>query len=305
MTSTSLGPAGSGAAPAGSGSAPVVRTGSAASMASLLAPAAMWRGLWPHRDLIRQFAWRMFVARFRGTHLGTLWAVVFPITQLVVFTVVFTHVFKMRAWDGRDLSGPLEFAIILFAGIVAYTLFSESVTRSCGLVLDHPNYVKKVVFPVEILPVASLGATILHAAIGFAMVALGSAIFMGPPTWTIVLVPLLLLPLVALALGCAWMLAALAVFVRDVGNIAGIVVGQVLFYLTPVLYGVSHLPEQLRWMARINPLTPVVEGVRRVVLFGTMPDWTGLAASALVGLAAMHAGYAFFMKSKRGFADVL
>lgn len=285
--------------------ATVVRTSSATPLPALLNPVHPWRNLWSHRDLIRQFTWRLFLARYRGTMLGLLWSVLFPLAQLAVFVFVFTHVFKMRAWEDRELSGAAEFSVVLFCGMVVYAIFSESVVRSCGLVIENPNFVKKVVFPVEILAVASLGSSLIYAATGLVVVLVGAAMFVETSSWTIVLLPLVIAPLLLWSLGLAWILSSLSVFLRDVGNVVGIVVGQMLFYLTPILYPTANLPEDLRWVAWLNPLTPVIEGARSVVLFGEPPNWRSLGWSGLIGLVLVQVGYAFFMKSKRGFADVL
>lgn len=282
-----------------------VRSSRATPLPALLNPLHPWRNLWAHRDLIRQFTWRLFVSRYRGTSLGLLWSVIFPLAQLGVFLFVFTHVFKMRAWEDRVLSGAAEFAVVLFCGMVVYAIFSESVVRSTGLVVDNPNFVKKVVFPVEVLAVASLGSSLLYALTGLGVVLIGAAMFVQAPSWTVLLLPVVVLPMLLWSLGLAWVLSSLSVFLRDVGNVVGIVVGQMLFYLTPVLYPVANLPEDLRWVAWMNPLTAVIEGSRRVLLFGELPDWRALGISGLLGLVVLQLGYAFFMKSKRGFADVL
>lgn len=282
-----------------------VRTSRAAPFPELLSPVALVRNLWAHRDLIRQFTWRLFVARYRGTTLGLLWSVIFPLTQLAVFVFVFTSVFKMRSWEGDEMAGAPQFAVILFCGMVVYAIFSESVIRSTGLVVENPNFVKKVVFPIEVLAVASLGSSIIYAMTGLAIVLAGALIFAKGLVWTVLLLPIVALPLILWALGIAWVVSALSVFLRDVGNIVGIVVGQMLFYLTPILYPASHLPESLRWVAWLNPLTSVVEGSRSVVVFGEQPQWRALGWSLLSGLVVVQLGYAFFMKAKRGFADVL
>jgi len=282
-----------------------VRTSRATPVLELLSPIALARHLWAHRDLIRQFTWRLFVSRYRGTALGMFWSVIFPLTQLGVFVFVFTNVFQVRAWADRAIGGPAQFAVILFTGMVVYAVFSESVIRSSGLVLENPNFVKKVVFPVEVLPVASLGSSMLYAASGLGVVLLGALMLLDGLSWHAMMLPAVVAPVILWAVGIGWVLAALCVFLRDVGNIVGIVVGQMLFYLTPILYPVSHLPESLRWIAWLNPLTSAVEGARGVVLFHEMPDWKAIGLSALGGVVMAQVGFAFFMKAKRGFADVL
>lgn len=281
-----------------------VRTSRPTPIAALLSPFGMARNLWFHRDLIKQFTVRMFVGRYRGTHLGVLWSVLFPLTLLAVYTFVFNHVFKNKSWGDRETVGMLDFSVILFCGMVVYGIFSESVVRAAGLVIENPNFVKKVVFPLEVLPVASLGSSLIYSGVGLVLVLIGAG-FVAGYHWTILLFPILLVPLVMLSLGLGWLLSSLGVFLRDIGNIVGIVVGQILFFLTPVLYTPKHLPEHLRWVSEINPLTCIVDGARQTLLFGNQPDWRAVGLTTLLSVFVMQAGYVFFIKSKRGFGDVL
>ena len=156
----------------------------------------------------------------------------------------------------------------------------------------------------EILPVASVGSSLIYASFGIAIALLGAGFFVKGPLVTWALFPIVLVPLVMWCVAAGWFLASLGVFVRDTGNVAGIVVGQVLFFLTPVLYKREQLGD-FAWLADLNPLTSIIEGARRTLLEGHAPAWVPLGLSALGGLIVMQLGYAFFMKSKRGFADVL
>jgi len=264
----------------------------------------MVRALWKHRDLTWQFAGRFFHARYRGTYLGIVWALANPLLMLGVYTFIFNYVFAAR-YGTDPTETRSQYAVILFCGITVYALFSETVVRSCGLVLDNPNYVKKVVFPLEVLPVAGLLSSVMFSLFGLGLVILGTWIYFGHVPWTVVLTPLVLLPAVALGLGLSWFLASLTVFVRDAANLAVIVISQLLLFLTPIFYRVDNLPENLRWVGAVNPLAPVVESARRVMIFGRQPEWEALGVSLIIGLGAMQLGYAWFVKSKRGFADVL
>jgi lipopolysaccharide transport system permease protein len=254
---------------------------------------------------------RFFLARYRGTYLGAVWALVFPLIMLAVYTFIFNFVFSGRAAHQIPGAGGVEqaetssqYAVWLFLGMTVFGIFSESVMRSCGLVLENPNYVTKVVFPLEIMPVASLASAVMFSGFGFSLVLIGLAIFYPVLHWTVLLLPVVMIPLLAIALGLSWFLASLAVFVRDVGNLVVIVVGQLLFFMTPIFYRAEDLKDWA-WLARINPLAVVVEGARDVVLYGKTPNWAALGAVTLLGLVIMQCGYAWFIKSKRGFADVL
>lgn len=282
----------------------VIRSARPSTIGSLLSPVAMVQHLWGYRDLIRQFSIRYFLQRYRGTYLGVLWALFVPLMMLGVYTFVFNYVFAAR-WGVHTEESRSQYAVILFCGISAYGIFSECVMRSSALILDNPSYVTKVVFPVEVLPIASLFSALMFACFSIGLVLAGTLLFFGTLPWTVILLPVVLLPLLLLALGVSWFVSSLAVFVRDVGNLVSIVVSQLLFFLTPVFYRVEQIPEELRRWAYLNPLTPVVEGVRRVVIFGDQPDWQALAIVTAISLLVLQLGYAWFMKSKRGFADVI
>jgi lipopolysaccharide transport system permease protein len=270
----------------------------------LLNPVEPWITLWGNRDLLRQFAVRYFQQRYRGTHLGIVWAVMLPLLMLSVYAFVFNFVLSARFGVSGD-EPRSHYVVMLFCGLTVYTVFSDTLIRSCSIVLENPAYVKKVVFPTEVLPPAQLAASLLVGSIGVALTVIGAWVFIGPPSWTVILFPVVLVPLVLLALGFGWFLASLGVFVRDVANIVGLLVGQMLIFLSPVFFSLEQLPSPWREVASWNPLSPILDGARKVVVRGEMPDWAGLGAVTLLGLVVMQLGYAWFMKSKRGFADVL
>jgi len=276
------------------GSAPVSR---------YLSPVALGRDLWRHRELIRQFTRREVEGRYRGSLLGVFWSFVHPLALLLIYTFVFGIVFRAR-WPDARTRGLLEFALVLFGGIVVFGIFSECVNRAAGIIVAVPNYVRKVVFPLEVLPVSVLGSALFHALVSLAILLVAELIHSGRIHPTVVLLPLALLPLVLLSLGLTWFLASLGVFLRDIGYAVPLAV-QVLFFVTPVLYPLENVPEPFRTFVRLNPLTAAVENFRRLVFRGTLPDWGELAAwTALTGLVTLL-GYAWFMKTKRGFADVV
>lgn len=270
----------------------------------LLSPIEPWRSLWTHRDILRQFAVRYVQQRYRGTHLGMLWAFMQPLLLLSVYAFVFNFVLSARFGVGGD-EPRSHYVVMLFCGLTVYTIFSETLIRSCSIVLENPAYVKKVVFPVEVLPAAQLLASLLISLIGAALTIIGAWVFIGPPSWTVVLLPVVVLPLALLTLGLSWFLASLGVFVRDVSNLVAVLVGQVMIFLSPVFYSLSQLPEPWRSAGSWNPLAPVLDGARRVLVRGEMPDFAALGGVTLAALIVLQLGYAWFMKSKRGFADVL
>ena len=264
----------------------------------------VWTGgaLWRHRVLIWQLTRRDVVGRYRGSLLGLLWSFLNPIFMLAVYTFVFSVVFQAR-W-GPASESKVEFAAVLFTGMIVHSLFAECLNRAPGLILGNVNYVKKVVFPLEILPWVAMGSALFHAAISVLVLLIFFAWTQQYLYWTALLLPVLLLPLVLFTMGLTWFLAATGVFLRDVGQTTGVVTTALLF-LSPVFYPVSALPEAYRPLIYLNPLTFMIEQARGILLWGTMPDWSGLGAYLIFGFLTAWAGLFWFQKTRRGFADVL
>ncbi len=262
----------------------------------------VFSSFWRHRQLVLQMVRREIVGRYRGSLLGLLWSFVNPVLMLAVYTFVFSIVFQAR-W-GKGGEDKYEFALVLFAGLIVFNLFSECVSRAPGLILANVNYVKKVIFPLEILPWVTLGSALFHAGISLAVLllflgAIGSAIH-----WTVLLLPIVVLPLLLLIMGLSWLLASVGVFVRDVGQFINMVM-TILMFMSPIFYPASALPESVRGYLFLNPLTFIIEQARDVVIWGTLPDWGGLAAYSVIAMAAAWAGLFWFAKTRKGFADVL
>lgn len=285
----------------------VVRTSSPLKLFELLNPMAMLRNLWSHRELIRRFAVREVMQQYKGTNLGLLWAVAQPLLTLGVYTFVFTTIFPSKWERFAGEGGPSEagsFALNFFAGYVLYNFFSRTVATSPSIITRKPNLVRKVVFPVEVLPVVDLGSDLLFVFIGCSLLVTASVIFAGTISATLPLILLVMVPLVMITLGVSWVVAALGVFVRDIQQAVGVMV-HLLFFMTPIFYPLSGVPESVRPIVAFNPLTPIVTNGRKVLLLSEYPDWTWLAVSTFVSFFVMLGGYAFFQKCKRGFADVL
>jgi lipopolysaccharide transport system permease protein len=220
-----------------------------------------------------------------------------------VYTFVFSVIFKSR-WGVGGEESKTQFAVVLFVGMMVHGLFAEVLNRAPSLILSNVNYVKKVVFPLEILPVIAMGAALFHCLISLSVLLAAFLLFNGYLQWSVVFIPLVLLPLVILTMGIAWMLASLGTFLRDVGQTIGIIT-MVLMFLAPVFYPVTAVPEDFRPWLMANPLTFIIEQAREVLIWGRIPDWTGLATYTLVAIAVAWAGYAWFQKTRKGFADVL
>lgn len=272
----------------------------AAQPASLVALA---KGLWRNRQLIVQMTKREVVGRYKGSVMGLAWSFFNPVFMLVVYTFMFSVVFKAR-WGVEGEDSKALFAVVLFVGTIVHGLFAEVLNRAPSLILSNVNYVKKVVFPIEILPVISMAAALFHSMISLCVLLITFVIFSGYLHWTTVFIPLVLLPFVILTLGFAWLLASLGVFLRDVGQVIGIVI-MVMMFLAPVFYPVTAVPEQFRPFIMANPLTFIIEQAREVLIWGHAPNWLGLGIYTVAATVVAWAGYALFQKTRKGFADVL
>ena len=258
---------------------------------------------WKHRSLIAQMVKREVVGRYRGSVMGLLWSFLNPLLMLIVYTFVFSVVFKAKWSTGGDET-KADFALILFVGMIVHGIFAECVNRAPRLILDNVNFVKKVVFPLEILPWVALGATLFHALVSIAVWAIFFLLIKGYLPWTVVFLPLVALPLVVLTMGLAWFLAATGVYLRDVAQTTGILT-TVLMFLSPIFYPASALPEGYRSLLHLNPLTFLIEQARAVLVWGQLPNFAGLALYSLAAVAFALLGLAWFQKTRRGFADVL
>lgn len=265
---------------------------------------AMIKGLWCHRQLIVQMIKREVVGRYQGSVFGLAWSFLNPVFMLVVYTFVFSEIFKSR-WGGvGGDDSKTQFAVVLFVGMIVLSLFSEVVNRAPGLILANVNYVKKVVFPIEILPVIAMGAALFHSLISLSVLLIAFILFNGYLHWTVVFMPLVMIPLIILTTGLAWMLASLGVFIRDVGQTV-VLITTVLMFLSPIFYPVIAVPERFRPFIMANPLTFIIEQARDVLIWGHFPDWFGLGIYTVTATVIAWAGYAWFQKTRKGFADVL
>ena len=265
-------------------------------------PVGITAKLWKNRELIRQFIRREVSGRYKGSYLGIVWSFLTPLFMLAVYTFVFSIVFKAR-W-GTGSGGKVEFALILFCGLTTFNIFAECLGRAPGLIVGNVNYVKKVVFPLEILPVVSLGTALVQAGINLAILVVSLIFFLRVFNWTIVFLPFVLLPLLLLSLGVGWFFASLGTFLRDIGHLLGILI-QMLMFMTPIFYPITAIPQRLQWVFYLSPINYVVEDMRRIVVWGQMPDWRWLLVGTLFGLVVAVLGYTWFEKTRGGFADVL
>ena len=266
-------------------------------------PIALCKSLWRNRQLILQMIKREVVGRYKGSVMGLTWSFFNPVFMLTVYTFVFSVIFKSR-WGVDVDESKTQFAVVLFVGMIVHGLFAEVLNRAPSLILSNVNYVKKVIFPLEILPIIAMGAALFHALISLCVLLAAFALFNGYVHLTALYIPFVLSPLIILTLGLAWLLTSLGTFLRDVGQTIGIIT-TVMMFLSPVFFPVSAMPIEFRPWLMANPLTFVIEQAREVLIWGHMPDWAGLGIYMLVALLIAWIGYAWFQSTRKGFADVL
>ena len=253
-------------------------------------------------DLLVQLVQRNIHARYRGSLFGLLWSFIQPLLMLCIYTFVFGVIFQLR-WGG-PVDSKSAFAVVMLCGMSIFQIFSESVNGSCRIIVGNRNYVKKVKFPLEILPVSQVFSALILGSAWFILILLGVVFILGSLNWTVLLLPLTLIPLLLLALGCSWFVASLGVYVRDTPYCVTVIL-QMLYFMTPIFYPTSAVPEGFRWLHRINPLALIVEETRRILLYGQLPNWKALVLAMVAGIVAAQLGLLWFIRTKRGFADVI
>ena len=240
-------------------------------------------------------------ARYQGSAVGLLWAIAQPVTMLALYTFVFSAILKVKfGTDGSTLS----FAFYLFCGMLPWLAFSEALGRAPNVMLENANLVKKVVFPLEILPVNLTLTGLFNQLVGIGVFAAGLLVWQQHLAWTWLLLPVLMALQLLFTQGLAWLFASLGVFMRDVGQIMGLALTAWMF-MTPIMYPASLVPEAFRWVLWVNPMAPLIASYRAILLEGKLPDPLALGAFTGVGIVVFVLGYMWFMRTKHAFADVL
>lgn len=269
----------------------------------LATPREMFASTWRNKALIKNLVRREVIGRYSGSMLGTLWSFLNPIFMLAVYTFVFSYVFKAR-WSSSPNESKAEFALVLFSGLIIFNIFAECFNRAPTLILSNSNYVKKVVFPLEVLPIVSIGAALFHTIISVLVWLLFYVIAIGEPHLTVLLFPLILLPITVLMTGLGWIVSALSVYLRDMNQLANIIT-TVLMFLSPIFFPIEALPEKFRPVLGLNPLSPGIAMMRDVLFWGRVPSITSYL-TYLTGVSVFAwFGFVFFQKTRKGFADVL
>ena len=259
--------------------------------------------LWLNRELWFRLTEREILGRYRGSALGILWSFINPLAMLAVYTFVFSQVFRAR-WGSLEESGPLGFAINLFAGLIVYNVFSECLSRAPNLICMNPNYVKKVIFPLETLGSVAVGNASFHALTSLIILLIFELIAMHSIPITIFWLPLVWLPLILITMSGTWLFSAAGVFLRDIGQLINVALSMLMF-LSPIFFPISALPEKWQPLLKINPLAVIIEQTRRTAVEGMNPEPLYLTIGIPMSMIICEIGFRIFQKSKKAFADVL
>ena len=272
-------------------------------LAQLVLPWHIGANLGRHAMLIRQFVKRDVLSRYRGSYLGVFWSLLRPLSMLAMYTVVFGYIFESKLGTRPDET-KFDFTLALFCGLILFDFFAECLARAPILVLTNTNYVTKVVFPLEVLPVVTVGAAFTQLVISFIPLLVGLACAHGFVPLTVLYAPIILIPLVLLCLGITWLLASLGVFIRDINSFVPVLI-VIILYASAIFYPISRVPPNLLPLVLGNPLATIIDQTRNAVLWGVPPAWGPYGMVLLASFVVMIIGYTFFMRTKNAFADVL
>ena len=265
-------------------------------------PAGMFRSIWRHRHLASLLIARNVEASFRGSVLGKLWTALVPLLRLAIYTTVLGLILKVR-WPGHH-NTSLETGLLYFVGLTFYDVFMEAIASAPNLMADNVNFVKKVVFPLEILPCTTVGAALVRLGVTSAILLLFFVIIRGVPPLAAISIPLVVAPFALIVLGAVWFLSALGAYVRDLRQLTG-VLALVMMYLSPIFFPLTMVPAAARGFFYLNPLAFAIESTRNALFAGQWPVWWALLAYAGAAWLFAALGYRWFMRTKSGFADVL
>ncbi|MDX1959921.1 MAG: ABC transporter permease [Leptospiraceae bacterium] len=255
-----------------------------------------------NKNLIYQMTRRSLESKYKGSILGFFWSLVNPLLMLTVYTFAFSVVFKSK-W-GLEQEGHFDFALILFASLIVFNIFGESVKESSIIITNNASYVKKVIFPLELLPIINLLSTLVNAGTSLIIMIVMFLLLRHEIPFTIVFFPLVVIPLIFISTGISYLLASLGVFIRDIGQVVSHIV-TILLFTSPIFFSIDRVPELFKKFIFLNPIGLLVEEARKVLVFGKHPDWIILGIYTIAGYLVLSIGYFVFQKLRKGFADVL
>lgn len=255
-----------------------------------------------HRKLIIQLSKKEIKAKYKGSYLGFLWSLITPIIMLLIYTLVFGVIFQSK-WD-IEVNNTHYFAMVLFIGLTTFNIFSEVIVGSVNIISNNVNYVKKVIFPLEILPIVVLCTSLFQNSINFLIIIAFSFLFLDIFSISILILPFYMLPFLLSIIGISWIISSVGVYIKDLNQVIGSLISGLLF-LSPVFYPLEAIPDKFKPYFDLNPLTIIISDVRRIVLFGEIPSVLSWCGALIISVLILSLGYKFFNSVKRGFSDVL
>ncbi len=273
-------------------------------LSSQAARQKIWRPLWelPGRgELIFSLAKRELLTRYKGSVLGLVWAVLTPVVMIAIFTFIFAGIFGARF--GAEHSS-WDYALYLFCGLLPWSMFQETLQQSANTIVAHANLVKRVVFPLETLPVALAFSALANQVFATVALLIATVVIRHDLRLTALWFPVLLIPQLLLTLGAAWLIASLGVFLRDIAQGVTLLL-MAWMYLTPIIYPESIVPSRFQLFINLNPFTSLIRSYRRIFLDGASPDWLGLGYFTVIALVMFVFGYWWFARSRKNFSDVI
>lgn len=257
-----------------------------------------------HRNLIYVLAKRDINGRYKGALMGTAWTLITPLLSLTIYTLVFSEIFRVRWNNANTNTSKIEFALIVFSGMIVFSFFSEIITRSTVIITSNINYVKKVVFPLEILPIVLLLEVGFHALTSLVILITLIIFTDAGSVKHFYLIPILFLPLIFICLGLSFFLASIGVYVRDINQAINSIT-SILMFLTPIFFPLSAVPKSFQHLIELNPLTYIIETLRNLLFFDFTLNINSFLTYSLFSLLILKSGYYFFQKTRKGFSDVL
>jgi lipopolysaccharide transport system permease protein len=265
-------------------------------------PREMVASFWRNRQLIKALIARSVIGRYKGSYFGVLWSFFNPLLMLVIYTFVFGIIFKNK-WS-EDSNSVTNFSLILFAGLIVFNFFAECIGSAPSVILNNKNFVKKVVFPLEVLPVILVGSAFFHLVVSLAVWVIFCIFTLGPPPATFIFLPIILLPLIFFTMGFSWLISSLGVYLKDTSQLIGLLIPGMMF-LSPIFYPLDSVPNAYKIFILVNPITYEVEVIRDILIFGELPNLVSFSCYTIGSVLLSCIGFFWFQKTRRGFADVI
>ena len=264
------------------------------------------KSLKQNKDLIWIFTKREIEGKYKGSLLGILWSIINPIIMLCVYTIVFSKIFQAK-WgteDGIGINDPMVFALNLFAGLIVFNIFAECAAKSTLLISNNPNYIKKVVFPIEVLGIATAGSAVFHGVINLGILVTAKILFGGSITSTFICLAILWGSFTISIVSMNWILSVLGVIAKDISQIISSII-SIMMFMSPVFYPTEMVPIEVRWIAKLNPLAYVINETRAIIIDGTMPSIDKLIIFSLISVFMCEMSFRVLKRKQRLLGDRL